>query len=225
MIIGTEDKGISKDWSQNSSKNVKISVANLAAQLIMEEGIKDYLFAKKKAAKSLGLNENASLPTSSQIDIAIDDFNKIFNQKIDIEFLQQFKTQALEVMNIFKNFKPHLMNQLSQGIIPKFPEIKINLFADNLKDVEYVLLNSELSYDFKEVKMNTKEGKHSIKSIPTIYLENLSIPAEIKVYFENDFFDFKKNFLQNRGLNVKKVLSLDITALNPSTALPLMQNK
>ena len=208
-----------------SSKNIKISVANLAAQLIMEEGIKDYLFAKKKAAKSLGLNENVSLPTNSQIDKAIDDFNKIFNPNIDIEFLQQFKTQALEVMNIFKNFKPHLMNQLSQGIIPKFPEIKINLFADNLKDVEYVLLNSELSYDFKEVKMNIKEGKPSIKSIPTIYLDNLSIPAEIKVYFEKDFFDFKKNFLQNRGLNVNKVLSFDITSLNPSTALPLMQNK
>ena len=208
-----------------TSKNIKLSVAHLAAQLIMEEGIKDYLYAKKKAAKSLGLNENASLPTNSQIDKAIDDFNKIFNPNIDIEFLQQFKTQALEVMNIFKNFKPHLMNQLSQGIIPKFPEIKINLFADNLKDVEYVLLNSEISYDFKEVKMNTKEGKPSIKSIPTIYLDNLSIPAEIKVYFEKDFFDFKKNFLHNRGLNVNKVLSLDITALNASTSLPLTQNK
>jgi hypothetical protein len=208
-----------------SSKKIKLSVANLAAQLIMEEGIKDYLYAKKKAAKSLGINENANLPTNSQIDKAIDEFNKIFNPNIDIEFLQQFKTQALELMSIFKNFKPHLMNQLSQGIIPKFPEIKINLFADNLKDVEYVLLNSELSYDFKEVKMNAKEGKHLVKSIPTIYLENLSIPAEIKVYFENDFFDFKKNFLQNRGLNVKKVLSLDITALNPATSLPLTQNK
>ena len=208
-----------------SSKKIKLSVANLAAQLIMENGIKDYLYAKKKAAKSLGINENANLPTNSQIDKAIDEFNKIFNPNIDIEFLQQFKTQALEVMSIFKNFKPHLMDQLSQGIIPKFPEIKINLFADNLKDVEYVLLNSELSYDFKEVKMNAKGGKHSVKSIPTIYLENLSIPAEIKVYFENDFFDFKKNFLQNRGLNIKKVLSLDITALNPATSLPLMQNK
>lgn len=208
-----------------STKKMKVSVANLAAQMIMEEGIKDYLFAKKKAAKSLGLNEKASLPTNSQIDKAIDDFNKIFNSNIDIEFLQQFKTQALEIMDIFKNFKPHLMNQLSQGIIPKFPEIKINLFADNLKDVEYILLNSQISYDFKEVKMNSKEGKHSIKFVPTIYLDNLPIPAEIKVYFENDFFDFKKNFLQNRGLNVNKVLSLDITALNQSTAQPLMQNK
>jgi len=208
-----------------TSKNIKVTIANLAAQLIMEEGIKDYLFAKKKAAKSLGLNENANLPTNSQIDKAIDDFNKIFNPNIDIEFLQQFKTQALEVMNVFKNFKPHLMSQLSEGIIPKFPEIKINLFADNLKDVEYVLLNSRMSYDFKEVKMNIKDNRHSIKSIPTIYIENLPIPAEIKVYFENDFFDFKKNFLQNRGLNINKVLSLDFTALSPSIELPLMQNK
>ena len=31
-----------------SSKNMKVSIANLAAQMIMAEGIKDYLFAKKK---------------------------------------------------------------------------------------------------------------------------------------------------------------------------------
>ena len=65
-----------------SSKNTKLSVANLAAQMIMEEGIKDYFFAKKKAAKSLGLNENVSLPTNLQIDKAIEEFHKIFNQLI-----------------------------------------------------------------------------------------------------------------------------------------------
>ena len=208
-----------------SSKNIKISVANLAAQMIMEEGIEDYLFAKKKAAKSLGLNENMSLPSNSQIDNAIKDFNKIFNQDVDIEFLEHFKTQALNVMSMFKNFRPHLMNQLSEGIIPKFPEIKINLFTDNLKDIEYIILNSEISYEFREVKMNSKVGGNSIKSIPTFYLDNLPIPAEIKVYFENDFFNFKKNFLQNRGLDFNNVLSLDINALISSNELPLMQNK
>jgi len=208
-----------------SSKNIKISVANLAAQMIMEEGIEDYLFAKKKAAKSLGLNENMSLPSNSQIDNAIKDFNKIFNQDVDIEFLEHFKTQALNVMSMFKNFRPHLMNQLSEGIIPKFPEIKINLFTDNLKDIEYIILNSEISYEFREVKMNSKVWGNSIKSIPTFYLDNLPIPAEIKVYFENDFFNFKKNFLQNRGLNFNNVLSLDINALISSNELPLMQNK
>jgi|GEM_PF-864797 len=208
-----------------SSKNIKASVANLAAQMIMEEGIKDYLFAKKKAAKSLGLNEAVSLPSNSQIDKAIEDFNKIYTPEIDVEFLEYFKTQALRVMAIFKNFKPHLMNQLSEGIVPKFTEIKINLFADNLKDIEYVLLNSEFKYEFKEIKMNSKLGKKSMKSIPTIYLDNLPIPAEIKVYFENDFFNFKKNFLQNRGQSFNSILSLDISALVSSNEQPLTQNK
>ena len=196
-----------------SSKNTKLSVANLAAQMIMEEGIKDYFFAKKKAAKSLGLNENVSLPTNIQIDKAIEEFHKIFNQDTNIEFLEHFKDQALNVMDLFKGFKPHLMNELTKGIIPKFPEIKINLFADNIKDIEYVLLNSEIFYEFSETKIYKKSGKNSIKSVPTIYLDSLPIPAEIKIYFENDFFSFKKNFLQHRGLNFKDVSSLNIKSL------------
>ena len=208
-----------------SSKNTKLSVANLAAQMIMEEGIKDYFFAKKKAAKSLGLNENVSLPTNLQIDKAIEEFHKIFNQDTNIEFLEHFKDQALNVMDLFKGFKPHLMNELTKGIIPKFPEIKINLFADNIKDIEYVLLNSEISYEFSETKMYKKSGKNSIKSVPTIYLDNLPIPAEIKIYFENDFFSFKKNFLQHRGLNFKDVSSLDIKSLIELGEQPLTQNR
>ena len=138
------------------------------------------------------------------------------------------------------------MNQLSQGIIPKFPEIKINLFADNLKDVEYVLLNSELSYDFKEVKMNTKEGKRSIKSIPTIYLDNLSIPTEVKVYFENilqafptvedlaacsyeDFFPYYKGLgyysrARNMLATAKKVVE-DFGGIFPESTQELMTLK
>ena len=208
-----------------SSKNTKLSVANLAAQMIMEEGIKDYFFAKKKAAKSLGLNENVSLPTNLQIDKAIEEFHKIFNQDTNIEFLEHFKDQALNVMDLFKSFKPHLMNELTKGIIPKFPEIKINLFADNIKDIEYVLLNSEISYEFSETKMYKKSGKNSIKSVPTIYLDSPPIPAEIKIYFENDFFSFKKNFLQHRGLNFKDVSSLEIKSLIELSGQPLTQNR
>ena len=197
-----------------SSKKIKMTIANLAARMIMEEGVKDYFFAKKKAARSLGFNEEVNLPTNMQIDKAIEEFHKIFNQDIGNDFLEHFKTQALNVMDMFKNFRPHLMNKLSEGIIPKFPEIKINLFADNLKDIEYILLNSEITYEFSETKTNKKVGKNSIKSVPTIYLDSHPIPTEVKVYFENDFFNFKKNFLQNRGMDYQKVLNLNIKSLN-----------
>ena len=190
-----------------------MTIANLAARMIMEEGVKDYFFAKKKAARSLGFHEDINLPTNSQIDNAIEEFHKIYNQGIGIDFLEHFKSQALNIMNMFKNFNPHLMNKLSEGIIPKFPEIKINLFADNIKDIEYVLLNSKIPYEFSETKTNIKSRKNLKKSIPTIYLDSHPIPAEVKVYFENDFFSFKKNFLQNRGMDYQKVLNLDIKSL------------
>ena len=190
-----------------------MTIANLAARMIMEEGVKDYFFAKKKAARSLGFDEDVSLPTNMQIDKAIEEFHKIYNQDIGIDFLEHFKSHALNIMKMFKNFRPHLMNKLSEGIIPKFPEIKINLFADNIKDIEYVLLNSEIPYEFSETKTNIKAKKNSIKSIPTIYLDSHPIPTEVRVYFENDFFSFKKNFLQNRGMDYQKVLNLDIKSL------------
>ena len=37
--------------------------------------------------------------------------------------------------------------------------------------------------------------------------------SEVKVYFENDFFSFKKNFLQNRGMDYQKVLNIDVKSL------------
>ena len=202
-----------------------MTIANIAARMIMEEGVKDYFFAKRKAARSLGFDEDISLPTNLQIDKAIEEFHKIYNQDIGIDFLEHFKSQALNVMDMFKNFRPHLMNKLSEGIIPKFPEIKINLFADNIKDIEYVLLNSEIPYEFSETKTNINDRKNSKKSIPTIYLESHPIPAEVRVYFENDFFSFKKNFLQHRGLNFKDVSSLDIKSLIELGEQPLTQNR
>ena len=39
----------------DSANNNRSIVASRAAEIIMEEGVTDYLFAKRKAAKSLGL--------------------------------------------------------------------------------------------------------------------------------------------------------------------------
>ena len=46
LIVGTEDKGISKDWSQNSYKNVKIppSLANIYKELQNEFPERNYTF-------------------------------------------------------------------------------------------------------------------------------------------------------------------------------------
>ena len=110
-------------------------------------------------------------------------------------------------MNIFKDFNPHLSGNLLDGVVPRYPKIQINLFSDNLKEIEYILLNKNISFEFNEkttIEKLTK--KKSIRQVPLIYIDGKDFPIEIKVNAENDIFSFKKQLIKDRGTNIAKTI-------------------
>jgi len=190
----------------DNTNNNRLVVARKAAEIIMEEGITDYLFAKRKAAKSLGLLSKDNLPSNQEIDKALKEYQNIFQDNIDLEIIMKIKKEALNIMTLFKEFNPHLTGQLLEGLIPKFPKIQINLFTDNLKEVEYILLNQNISFDLKNTNYQEKlSKKQSIKVIPAFIIDGLWFPIELKVYFENDIRNKKNNILTNKGMNLKTI--------------------
>ena len=196
----------------DSANNNRSIVASRAAEIIMEEGVTDYLFAKKKAAKSLGLLTSDNLPSNHEIDNALKEYQNIFQEQIDSETIVKIKKEALNIMTLFKDFNPHLTGQLLEGLIPKFPKIQINLFTDNLKEVEYILLNKNIAFDIKDkLYQNKLSKKKSTKKIPAFILEGLWFPIELKVYFENDIRSKKNNLLSNKGMGIKKIKEFDLT--------------
>ena len=195
----------------DSANNNRSIVASRAAEIIMEEGVTDYLFAKKKAAKSLGLLTNDNLPSNHEIDNALKEYRNIFQEQVDSETIVKIKKEALNIMTLFKDFNPHLTGQLLEGLIPKFPKIQINLFTDNLKEVEYILLNKNIAFDIKDkLYQNKLSKKKSTKKIPAFILEGLWFPIELKVYFENDIRSKKNNLLSNKGMDIKKIKEFDL---------------
>ena len=196
----------------DSANNNRSIVASRAAEIIMEEGVTDYLFAKKKAAKSLGLLTSDNLPSNHEIDNALKEYQNIFQEQVDSETIVKIKKEALNIMTLFKDFNPHLTGQLLEGLIPKFPKIQINLFTDNLKEVEYILLNKNIAFDIKDKLYQKKlSKKKSTKTIPAFILEGLWFPIELKVYFENDIRSKKNNLLSNKGMDIKKIKEFDLT--------------
>ena len=196
----------------DSANNNRSIVASRAAEIIMEEGVTDYLFAKKKAAKSLGLLTSDNLPSNNEIDNALKEYQNIFQEQVDSETIVKIKKEALNIMTLFKDFNPHLTGQLLEGLIPKFPKIQINLFTDNLKEVEYILLNKNIAFDIKDKLYQDKlSKKKSTKTIPAFILEGLWFPIELKVYFENDIRSKKNNLLSNKGMGIKKIKEFDLT--------------
>jgi hypothetical protein len=75
------------------SKHIRFQVAHKAAQMMAEEGISDYAFAKRKAAKFFGLMDGDALPSNDEINDAIKEHQAIF---FDEEHEQRLKELRLE---------------------------------------------------------------------------------------------------------------------------------
>ena len=209
----------------DSINNNRLIVARRAAEVIMEEGITDYLFAKKKAAKYLGLLPSENLPSNQEIDDALKEYQNIFQEQVDSEIISKIKKEALNTMILFEDFNPHLTGQLLEGLIPKFPKIQINLFTDDIKEVEYTLLNNNIAFDIKDTIYQEKlSKKKSTKTVPAFILEGLWFPIELKVYFENDIRSKKNNLLSSKGKNIKAIKEFEFDSTTSSTLQLAVRN-
>ena len=72
-------------------KTIRLSIANKAAEIIMEEGVDDYQYAKKKAVKYLDVNNLDTLPSNDEIDKALLEYGSIFQNEIDLDAICKIK--------------------------------------------------------------------------------------------------------------------------------------
>lgn len=199
---------------KDHTKNIRLSIANKAAEIIMEEGITDYQYAKKKAVRYLDLDTVDLLPSNDEIDKALLDYRLIFKAELDIELVKTIKTEALRIMKFFESFNPYFVTQLSEGLLPKYPIIQINLFSDNMKEVEYILLNNNIPFETKDFNISEKRTKkQSLKKIPLILIERGNIPVELKIFEPHDQKRNKKNLMDMRGLDLKQLSNFDPNSL------------
>ena len=199
--------------TKDYSKTIRLSIAAKAAEIIMEEGIDDYQYAKKKAVKYLDLSSLDSLPSNDEIDNALIEYGLIFQNEIDISTISKLKEEALKIMGLFSEFNPFFLSQITEGLVPKYPTININLFTENMKEIEYVLLNNNINFEIKDFNIfEKKTKKQSQRKIPVISIKNSFFPTKLKVYEEYDLKFSKKNLLNTRGLNFNQ-----LEEFNPNT--------
>jgi hypothetical protein len=122
-------------------------IAESAARLIAEHGIRDYGLAKRKAARQLGLPEGHGLPTNEEIDQALIERQSLFEPEEQALLLAQLRSEALEVMQVFARFNPVLTGAIASGAVSEHSAVELDIQADSSKDFEQFLLNQDI--DFK----------------------------------------------------------------------------
>jgi hypothetical protein len=186
------------------SKHIRFQVAHKAAQMMAEEGISDYAFAKRKAAKFFGLMDGDALPSNDEINDAIKEHQAIFFDKEHQERLKILRLEALSLMKKLMVFNPHLTGGVLDGTAGRYPTIHIQLYADSLKEVEFFLLNHNVSYKTRDRKSRTKDPMQDKKIIPILIVEGSLGSIELLIYHIDDL---KINKPKGSILEVKNILN------------------
>ncbi len=141
------------------SDNLRRALAQEAARIMAEHGIRDFLVAKRKAAERLGVDErSAVLPKNVEIETALAEYQRLFGGESHVESLHSQRLAALHAMRFLREFDPRLVGSVLSGTATEHSDIQLHLFADYAESVAIKLMDKGIPHEVteKRVKMNSE---------------------------------------------------------------------
>ena len=148
-----------KKFSQRAD-SLRRAVAEEAARIMSEQGIGDFLQAKRKAAERLGVHDVAALPKNTEIEAALRERQRLFGGPSHDLSLQEQRRIALEAMRLLGEFQPRLVGSVLTGTATRHSDINLHLFADASESVAIRLLDIGVPHEFYErrVRMDAERS-------------------------------------------------------------------
>jgi len=140
------------------------TLAQEAARIIVEQGIRDYRVAKIKAAERLGLNSRGSLPGNAEIELAISNHHALFGGDSHADFLRLMREVAISAMELLDVFTPRLVGPVLQGTADENSAVNLHVFCDSPESVAMQLSDGGFSYRPYERRLKTSRGKGATPS-------------------------------------------------------------
>ena len=203
--------------ARENSDHLRQMIAQKAAQMMAEDGINDFAYAKKKAGKQLGVNEASVMPTNAEIEEEIRLYHEIYNADEQPLELVKLRKAALMTMQLFERFNPHLTGSVLDGTAGKFAQTNIHLFADSSKEVEIFLLSQQIPFESSEKSYRvsdkpSKDKKEKVrKTVPIFTLETELGIQKISVFDVDDMRVATKR--TSDGSNAERADISDLQAL------------
>ena len=123
------------------------TIAAVAARLIVESELTDWLLARRKAVAELGLRAHGSpLPSDDEIIGEIKTYHALYSGDGWALQLRAQREAALEAMIELARFNPVLTGAVAEGWAHAGSQIRIELTPESGKDVEYALLNLDVEF-------------------------------------------------------------------------------
>jgi hypothetical protein len=139
-------------------EHLRHALAQEAARVMAEHGIRDFLVAKRKAAERFGVTDGAVLPKNTEIEMALVEYQRLFGRDTHSESLHAQRSAALQAMRQLSGFEPRLVGSVLSGTATQHSEVQLHLFAERPEAVTMWLMDQGIRHEVtaRRVKMNAE---------------------------------------------------------------------
>lgn len=164
---------------ERSRDDTRNAIAVHAARLMAQDGIEDYGLAKRKAARQLGIPESGRLPTNDEIEAALREYQGIYQGDAQALRVRELRLRAARVMRELAAFDPHLTGSVLSGIAGPYAGIRLQLFTDNIKAVELLLIDRGIAYKTTQTRLYAGQ---EMRVLPVFTISDDGIEVELTVF-------------------------------------------
>jgi hypothetical protein len=187
-------------------------IAQEAARLMYEDGVREYRDAKRKAARQFGSEKGLSLgshlPSNAEIHAELQRLIGTYEEEVLPERLMRLRLIALRQMEALEPFRPSLVGSVLSGAVTEQSDIDLHLFAGSCEEVEEYLERN--GTPFEQEVVTIRHGGEFFE-YPHIYLENNGVLIECTVYPREDIHRIPKSSISGRPMeraNAKKLQNI-----------------
>lgn len=148
----------------NETERARHVIAQEAARIIVNHGVRDYRIAKQKAADRLGVNSRGSLPGNAEIEAAVADHLQLFGGDAHEDRLRLMRVAALSAMELLVAFSPRLVGPVLAGTADENSVVNLHLFADSPESV--VLELEQIGVGYRTYERRLKSRRNQVESYP-----------------------------------------------------------
>jgi hypothetical protein len=138
----------------------RVRIAQEAARIIREQGVRDYLVAKRKAAQRLAIFDRNVLPSNTEIAEALSEQQRLFGGEAHAESLNGLRMAARQAMLLLNRFEPRLVGPVLEGTATAHSEVLLHVFADAPEAVALALMEHGIPYESAERRVRMRDGRY-----------------------------------------------------------------
>lgn len=161
----------------------RLLVAQEAARLMSEHGIRDFHHAKLKAAERLGILDAQALPRNLEIERALREHQRLFQADSQPQLLLRRRTAAVEAMKFLAQFEPRLVGAVLEGTADAHSAVCLHVFSDDPDAVELYL--SEHGVPVETQIRRLRYGRDEQPEYPVLLFAADELPFDLTVLPRN----------------------------------------